>query len=273
MPIATRFSNQTMNSYRRSNRSVRSLLAATFVVLGLLLADLLTGGSLKNIARSTSAVLWRKGSSISSAVFDGGLFATRQALVDVNETLKQKIVELELRSASYRALEQDNSALRSLVKLATENPGITLPVVSSLRASPYGTFMIGGGSSQGVSPGGLVLLTNDAGSFVVGVVSEVGSHVSAVKEVFAPSTSVGAVVKGIPVTVEGRGGGNARARLPTALSVGTGDIVRSAQFGGRAIGVVGSLKEDAAHSQQEIFIRIPVNFSDLRYVYVIPSGR
>lgn len=107
--------------------------------------------------------------------------------------------------------------------------------------------------------------------FVMGIVREVGAHLSLVKEVFAPNESHAATIRGTPVTLEGQGGGNARADVLHALPIATGDPVVSPELGGRAIGIVGAVREDSAQTRKTIYIRLPINLAAIQYVYIIPT--
>lgn len=273
-----------MNLFRQNKARIarRRLFAATVVAITVFAIDALSGGSLRALSRSAGTVVWRVGEDAAHRVLGSGFFSSRRALLTENAILKQEIAGLQTRAGSYEVLKSENASLRTMARLAEEDQGITAPIVSSITASPYGTFMVGAGSADGVSVGSLVLVgpvrgeasngagDNESGNFVVGSVSDVGKNVSLVTEVFAPNVSSEATIQGASVTLVGQGGGNARGVVPRALPVTPGDPVFSSRFAGRSVGIVGAVREDSAHTHQNIYIRLPVSLSALQFVYVIP---
>jgi cell shape-determining protein MreC len=145
--------------------------------------------------------------------------------------------------------------------------GITAPVVSSVRSSPYGTFLIGAGSADGITTGSMVLTV---GGFVVGVVGDTGLHASIVTELFAPGASTEVIVHGVPGTARGYGAGNARITIPRGLAITVGDPVVAPGLGQRAVAIVGEVSSSSASASEEIYIRLPVNLATLAFVYVVP---
>ncbi|MBI2612776.1 rod shape-determining protein MreC [Candidatus Kaiserbacteria bacterium] len=261
-----------MSSYLRSDRrkARRRLLIATVIVVALFALDILSGGFFRGIARTASMIVWSAGSRIESAVFGSGYFSSRRSLQTENDALKQKIIEFEVETAEIETLKNENAELREVVHLAESTGGITAPIVSSVRSSPYGTFMVGAGTAEGISAGSMVM-AGGGRSFVIGRITEAGEHSSLVKEVFAPGVSAEGELRGAVLLFEGQGGGNARAKAPRTLSVAEGDSVTSALFGGRLIGVVGAVSSDSGSAYQSVYVRTPVNLSKLQFVYVVPN--
>jgi cell shape-determining protein MreC len=253
-----------MNSYQR-NEGRRRLFAASVLVIFLFVADILSGGKIRNEIRAGAAVVSRLGGGIVSSIAGSGVFASKRALQAQNQSLAEEVSQLEERAAAYDVAQQENAQLQAIVHLAQTTPGMTAPVVSSLLASPYGTFTIGAGSLDGIAMNDLVQ-TEDG--FVVGRVSDVGSHTALVTELFAPGASIDAIVDGTSVSVEGDGGGNAHTQVPRGLSIVPGDPVVAPSLGQRAVGIVGNVASSSASASQDISIRLPTNLLSLQFVYV-----
>lgn len=243
----------------------RRLLTATILVALLVIADALTGQHVRMLVRSLGEALWSETVRVRSAVFDSGYFASHRALAEENAALRDQAASLQERASGYDALQQENVLLRTFVHLAQIEKGITAPVISSVISSPYGTFAIGAGESDGVKSGSLVLTE---GGFVVGVVSDVSAKSALVKEVFAGGARIDVSIGGTNAAAEGRGGGNARAELPRGVIVKAGDSVFAPSLGARPVGVVGKVDSDPASASQKIYIGLPVNTAALTYVYV-----
>ena len=259
-----------MNLYRRTERKgIRPLLFATAVVAIIFAFDFATAGFLRNTVRGMSNVVWSAGAGAVASIGGSGLFSTRRALESENKALKDEVTLLRLRSSETMMLRDELNALQSLVHIAERNTGITAALVSSVKSSPYGTFMIGAGVVDGILEGNLVLAGDKEDGFVLGRVQEANAHRSLVEELFAPDTHLEGNVRDVLLTIEGKGSGNARAEVPFAASITTGDIVFSREVSGRAIGVVGKIETEPGGAYKTIFIQTPVSLTDLRFVYVV----
>ncbi len=261
-----------MNSFQRNKHAGgrQRLLAATVLVLIVFILDILSGGRVRNLVRSASAGVWSAGSGIMHGIGSSGFFSSRRTLQSENDALRKQVAELQENANGFLVLKDENDSLRSLVHIAAAETGITAPIVSSLRSSPYGTFLIGAGANDGVVAGSLVILGDPSGAgFVAGRVRDVGKKTSLVFELFAPDASMDVTIRGAALTAKGQGGENARAEAPRALPVEVGDIVTAPQLGGRAVGIVGGVKSDPSSSHSDVFIGLPVSLSSAPYVYVI----
>lgn len=260
-----------MNSYRQNKSPHKRLFALTALVIFLYLVDILTGGSVRHQLRSGAVVLGRWSSYVGGSIRGSGILSTRASLEAQNRSLAEELAQYEERAGAYEVLRSENEELRAFVRLvestSREAQGVTAPVVSSVRTSPYGTFLIGAGEAEGIARGSYVLTS---GGFVVGTVTDTSAHTATVAEVFAPGASVEALAGGASFSAVGSGGGNARAKVPRALTIRINQPVVAPQLGQRPIGIVGSIASSTASASQELFIVLPVNLSSLRYVYILP---
>lgn len=260
-----------MNSYRQNKSPQRRLLALTALVIFLFLLDVLTGGSIRHRLRGGAVVVGDWSTRIGTGITGSGIFSTRASLETKNRFLTEELAQFEERAGSYEVLLAENEQLRAFVNLVEGSSGdargVTAPVVSSPRTSPYGTFLIGAGEAEGITRGSYV---HTSGGFVVGKVTDVGTHTATVAELFAPGVSTEAVVGGATFPVVGSGGGNARTKVPRALTVRINEPVVAPLLGQRPIGIIGSIASSSASASQDVFIMLPVNLSSLRYVYILP---
>ena len=257
--------------YTRNSTSGRGkLLAATVLVIFLFLIDVVSGGILRHALRSGTATFSGWVGNTARALGASGLFSSRRALESQNRLLNDTLAQLEDRAAGFDVARAENEELRTLLQVVPtlSQKGVTVPVVSSLRSSPYGTFLIGAGSGDGITKGSVV---QTSGGFVVGKVSDTGAHTATVVEVFAPGASQDAILGTAAISVRGSGGGNARADAPRGLSIALGTPIFAPEFGQRPIGVVGAVASSSGSAVQDVFIRLPVNLASLKYVYVTPT--
>ena len=256
------------HSPRRVRNSRKRLIAVTLVVVIVFLADIVSGGKIRAGLRGTYSGVANVGGRMGSAIKGSGIFSTRAGLEAEVASLKEQLAQYEERAAGYGALVQENDQLRAIARIAGDQEGVTAPVISSDRSSPYGTFLIGAGSADGITKGSLVVTP---GGFVAGRVSDTGPHTALVSEVFAPDASIDAIIAGTPVALEGRGGENAEGKVPRGIVIPLGSPVVAPAFGNRPVGIVGHVASSSASATEDLLIRLPVNLSALQFVYVISN--
>lgn len=257
------------NSYQQ-NKGRRRLLLATVFVIVVFVADVLSQGSARDAARSGAANMWAVGASTGGKILDSGLFSTRRALEKENKTLREELTQIKMRVATFDILKSENESLRLLTHLAESERGITAPIMSSFRSSPYGTFLIGAGSEDGIRAGNLVMAGDPQfDGFVIGRVESTDARTSLVEAVFAPNETTDAVISDVSVMLLGRGGGQARGEAPRDAEIKTGDAVFSPSVGGRAIGVIGGVEVDKGNASQRVYVVLPFSLTSVRFVYII----
>lgn len=248
-----------------SRRGRRRLMAATILVVVLIVADLATGGRVRTISRSAAASIDGVFATLSEGIAQNGLFKSHAALAAQNQALEQELSQYAQKAALYDALQKENAALAAMAHLAQTQPGIAAPIDSSFIASPYGTFLVGAGSTQGVAVGDLVLTDQDV---VIGKVTSVGADTAIATLVFAPNTSVDVTIDGAAVPAAGQGGGEAKVEVPQGIAVAVTDPVVAPGYGNRVVGVVGRVVTDPSSAYSDVYVGLPVNLSALRFVYV-----
>lgn len=244
----------------------RRLLAMTALVVVLIVLDLITGGAVRSLVRSATSSLWAGTERARSSIAHTGYFSSRRSLAEDNAALRNDNTSLREKAAAHDVLLAENEQLRAALGLAQNRRGITAPIVSSFRSSPYGSFIVGLGRSDLIAVGDLVVTE---GGFVVGVVSDVQAKTSAIEGVFSAGKVTDALIGGTAVVLTGDGGGNAHTEVPRGVDVSEGQSVISLAHGGRALGIVGRIESSPTSPDQKIFVRLPVNLTSLRYVFVL----
>ena len=262
-----------MNLYRPNRRGGRKgrrrLLLATAFVIVVFMVDGFSGGYIRMLVRSAGATLWGTVTGVGESIAGSGVFSTRRALESENATLRQELTEVRLRAAAFDFLKTENGELRRIAQMAESSQGITAPIVSSFRSSPYGTFLIGAGTLSGISVGDLVLIGDSSAGFVIGRIDSVSARVAVVKELLAPDESMEGVVNGVSIIFDGHGGGQAQGEAPRDAEIKVGDFMTSPTSGGHAIGVVGKIEEDSGGASMKVFAHVPVSMYEVRFVYVL----
>lgn len=252
-----------------SSRARRGFFAVTALIILIVAIDVLSGGIVRSGAQTLTGRVSQLGAAATVSIGGSGYFSSRAKLTAEIDSLREQLTLYRERAALYGALVRENEELRLLAHLAERSGGITAPVISSFRASPYGTFHIGAGESDGVRAGDLVLT---ASGFALGRVAEVNAHQSTIITLLASGERVDALIGEVPVVLEGRGGGNAIANAPRAARVVVGDVAVSTQYANRPVGVVGRIESEAASAEQTLYLNLPSNLASMRYVYVVATS-
>ena len=247
----------------------RTLFMVTVFALFLIVTDLITGGMIRGVVHAGGAVFSGAADRTGATLLLLDPLATRAALQTHVDELEKELAAYKAEDGAYTSIKAENSQLKAMAHLAESEPGITAPVLLSYSASPYGTFMIGAGSAEGVHDGSIVR-TSDG--YAIGSVAETDSHTSIVKEFLAPGEKIEAMIGTAAITLEGSGGGNARGQAAREAVIKVGDTAVLAGTGGLSVGIVGKVVADPANSFTQVYVRIPQNLATLRFIYV-QSGR
>ena len=250
--------------HRMQSRGRLRLAYVTLLIAVLVLLDILSGGKMRSVVRVLGAHIWQSARYISVSVATQGFLTTRRSLEAENARLRTEVALYQEKENNFRVMQEENTRLRDITGLASRVPGKAALFISSSSASPYGTFLINTGSADNIRSGSIVF-TGDG--FALGEVQELTAHTALVREFFAPSRSLEAVVDGVSLTLEGRGGGNARARSPRDNAVNQGSIVYGRQVG-TPVGIVGRVVSDPASAYSDVYVVFPTNLQSLQYVYV-----
>jgi len=99
------------------------------------------------------------------------------------------------------------------------------------------------------------------------VVSETGSHTALVTELFAPDSSLEAIVGDTHIVLDGQGGGNSRAHAPRESTIEVGNVVRAPSVDA-PVGIIEHIESSPTGADKELYVRIPANLQALTLVYV-----
>lgn len=131
----------------------------------------------------------------------------------------------------------------------------------------YDTLLIDAGADHGITAGALV---SAGGQGLIGRVSEVYAASARVELFSAPGTSYQALLNGtLPIAVEGQGGGSLRAEVPAGTQVSAGDTVAFPGLLGGIVAKVSATEAKAGESFIVVYLRLPANPEDLRFVEVL----
>ena len=221
-----------------------------------------------------TALMWRSGASALVWKVLAPVVAVRNAL----DQSQVAVLRAELASTSAALADRDilrteNAMLKArLGRISAEGQVLLAGVLLAPPATAYDTLVIDAGSAQGVAVGQNV---SAGGSTVIGSVTDVTNDTARVTLLSAPGTTHDALVvskhsgSALPISIAGQGGGSFSGQLPSGSAVAPGDSVVFAGVSGQFVAQVVAVDQKPGESFVTIYMHMPVNIFELRFVEII----
>lgn len=178
----------------------------------------------------------------------------KTAMVVQNSLLEARVRELEgmLGVTSAKRTTEEKIAVLS----------------SQAPAVPYGTIIVSYDDNSGIRPG---MKAIGLDGIYLGEVMDVGRKTATIKLVSFPGLKSESWLErhSLNITLEGQGGYNLKFSLPKSLKVEVGDKILSNTSPQYLIGEIEAIEEKPSDPLQEILLRLPLNFRNLRYVELV----
>lgn len=231
--------------------------------------------SLRSFFTTISEPLWSIGDSMSSGTGSLlGFFSSKGALLSEISGDKDQISALKVKEMDYDAVLKENQDLKAEQnRLPTDKAGksfsdrILSRVLSKPPQSPYDTFIIDVGQSEGSVVGSNVYISD---TILIGTVTSVTAH-SSIIELFSKGDKKNQFElsrTGSSYELSGRGGGNFVVEVPKDADILWGDVFTSPHLSTSVIGSVYYIETNVQSSFKKIYIRIPTNIFQTKWVYV-----
>ncbi len=192
---------------------------------------------------------------------------SKNALREENDRLTRTIDRMMSDAYATDILRQENAELKAVLGRETSRQLLLARVLAAPGMAPYDTLVIDVGEREGLFPGVSVFADGD---FMIGEVTKVFAH-SAVVTLYSSAGNTLEVRLGAtstPSLAHGMGGGTFRVTVPKGLSVGVGDTVEMPAIAPTFVGVVTGVQRPEHSSLQDLFIALPMNVHELRFVYI-----
>ncbi|MFH1170577.1 MAG: hypothetical protein V1704_03395 [Candidatus Vogelbacteria bacterium] len=199
-----------------------------------------------------------------------GLFTNKIKLATENAQLRNIINQQATALLNKNILELENTTLKQIMNRAPDPLPLTIGrFLNGGQQFPLGQATIDVGAQMienQLVPGTVVI---SAGSVVLGELTEI--YGTKVKMRFYSSSGERLLAQlgetHTPIELTGRGAGNFIALLPRDLAVAINDQVTLAIAGREfVLAIVNDIQRTAGNSFQEVFLRTPVNISQLVWV-------
>lgn len=209
-------------------------------------------------------------------------FKDKKDLVNKNNELDHKVMELEHLNSKLSSLEIENERLRSLLNFKEQNPEYNLSactVISKDTSNYYSTFLIDKGSNDGIKTNMPVVGSKG----VIGYVVETGKTFAKVQTIIEGGSSIGCVVTrtGNTAVCEGnsallKDGLMTMIYVSKEMNLVEGDIVETSGLGeiypkGLYIGRIKEIETESVTKTQYAVVSPVEDFNFIREVFVITN--
>lgn len=224
-----------------------------------------------------SKPLWSSADYLGEKIYAvSGLVFSKERLLSENKKLEQTVAALEAKLANYEFLTEDLTMLREDYGLLRDSKKkfLLARVISDTWHNPYDILVVDlgwGNRTIDFQVGDLVRVYD---SILLGRVAAVDRFSSRIQLFSAPGTEIPVAVgkEAVPALAVGRGGGNFTISLPRGLDIAPGDVVSVPSRGDEVVlGAVGAIDKDSSSSLQTLYLRLPFNLSNLKYVAIYPG--
>ncbi|OHB11039.1 MAG: hypothetical protein A3J09_00465 [Candidatus Zambryskibacteria bacterium RIFCSPLOWO2_02_FULL_51_21] len=257
-------------NYLQRNRPRSPIVKLSLVLLGLFAAGTILLFFLSGPVISLVSPLWRSETWVGTRV-SGFLeiFRTKNSLISENARLSERLAALEIELAAKAPGLGENESVAALLGRRQEEGGVAASVLARPPQIPYDTFIIDAGSRDTVAAGERVFMSEGP---LLGTIADAFASSAKVRLLSTSGEKTAAVLErhGIPVTLEGAGGGNFRVTVPRETEVSVGDRILSADIAGRLVAVVGDVAMEPTDSFKQVLAVSPANIFNIRFVLIRP---
>ncbi|OHA91219.1 MAG: hypothetical protein A2758_01970 [Candidatus Zambryskibacteria bacterium RIFCSPHIGHO2_01_FULL_49_18] len=256
-------------NYLPRNKGRRPLLKLALFLVGVFAAGVLILYLLDGFLIAVVTPLWRTETWVGtqvSAVKD--FFRFKNSLISENTRLKEKLAALQIEAAA-RFAGGEAGAWSEILGRRAETGGIASTILARPPQVPYDTVVIDAGSNEGVVQDARVFMPEGP---ALGIVEQVFNSSAKVKLFSTSGEKTAAVLErhGVPVTLEGAGGGNFKIKVPREIEVASGDRILSADALPQLLAVVGEVVMEPTDSFKEILAISPANIFNIHFILVRP---
>lgn len=252
-------------SSRKSDTKRIALVTITFVVIlvvAMLLPRMLVFVSGIILLPVTTVSEWFEQSDQMIPV----MLRDRTELTAEIKKLENELVVAKGQDQTFFRLQEENNRLRMLLG-AQPNERILAGVIARPHDLPYDLLQIDQGRGDGIREDALVYAGNDQ---LLGQVVHVADDYSLVKLFTSPGSELTGFISGPDaiVTIEGVGGGVARAKVPQGVPISIGNLVYVPSVQPGMFGRLEFIDNRPSQPEQYAYITLDVGLQSLHFVAV-----
>jgi cell shape-determining protein MreC len=244
------------------------IIAVVSLLCLLLFVSYFFRNGMRNFAYTVSRPVWSSSGFVTSGLKSfGSYFVTKNSLSKNNMALQDQIASLELKLVDYDAVQKQNEELKILINRPGTKDKVFSRVISKPPFSPYDTIVIDVGSTDGFVPGDRVYTSANV---IIGSITEATSHTSLVT-LYSSGGQKQEVVNmrtGATFELSGMGDANFRVEVPKDADIVWGDVFEKPSLNSAVVGSVYYIDTNSQSSFKNIYVRVPGNVYETKWVYV-----
>jgi len=243
-------------------------IAIASVFLVLVVSGFLFPNLLRRAAFATAQPVWFLRDGAQSLVSDvGNFFSSKNAMAGKVLSLEDQVTSLKLKEADYDILVKENEDLKAQLGRTESIARVMGRVLSKPPRSPYDTLVLDVGATDGLQKGDKVYLS---GNVILGLITDVAPHTSVVSLFSTSGQKEESVLErtGATYEIEGRGGANFSVDVPKDADILWGDAFAYPDLSPALMGTVYYIDTESQSAFKTVYIRIPGNVFDSKWVFV-----
>lgn len=261
----------TMNYLRKNKTNYKKIIVNC--VAGVVVIFILSFFSpsfsvfFSRVAGTVAYPFWKSKSYVSEKfLMLGGLIESRESLVKSNIELTDQITHLRGKLFDLDLLEEENKNFRAILDRTEATSTLPAFILARPPLTGYDVFVLDLGSQNGVSVGQKVFFE----SIMLGEIVETTPRTSKVKLLSSGGVETEAFIvsQSMPIKLLGRGNGNLTGSVSQEVKVVVGDTVIIPGERNEILGLVDGVEHGPASSFKKIYVRLPINLSELRWVSI-----
>lgn len=243
-------------------------------VLIVLCVVIVLGYIAKDLIISTFVLAGNAINSVVTFIMPSGL-RSKSELVEENNILRQKVVELTAFSADRDVLADENRNLKFLLgrkdgststKQIPKSKNILGVIKEGPANTPFDTFIVDVGTENGVAIDDKVLY----GNLIIGKVVDVGDLFAKIELFSSPGNTFSGTIQGtkIKVDAKGLGGGMFEVLVPEGVPTKVGDGLVLSSISTKVFGIVKSIEDRQSEGFKRLLFTLPVNPNQISNVLI-----
>ena len=250
---------------RHENRPKVFMVIGLFLFLSAL-AFLFPNG-IRTVTETIAKPIWLL-SDVATKPFVGikEFFVFKKSLIATNLSLEEELSDLKLKQVDYDSLVKDNQDLKAQLGFRATTARVISHVLSKPPLSPYDTFVIDTGSSDGIIIGDKVYLSEGV---IIGFVTNTIQNSSLVQLFSSGGYKQEAILSrtGAYFVLIGKGGANFQLEVPKDTDILWGDVFTYPGVSA-SLGSVYYIDSNSQSSFKTIYIRMLGNVFQSKFVFV-----
>ena len=259
--------NYLLKSKPKSTNRIKVISIISLFLL-LSLSAFLFPNALRGVAYYVSRPLWATRDFTVNTIGEvSDFFISKSSLVAETISLRAELADLKLKEVDYDALSKENQDLQNQLGRKDSTDTIISRVLSRPPLSPYDTFVIDVGSTEGVAVDSKVYYSDN---IIIGSVVSVTSNTSLVKLFSSGNEKQEATLErtGASFILSGLGGSNLELEVPKDTDILWGDVFTYPGIKPSVIGSVYYIDDNSQSAFKTVYIRVPGNMFSAQWLFV-----